>query len=690
MANGRLGAKCIPAYKSCEVYQNSSGSEASVSIVVQGLDSSINNSITVAAGTTTYCISPSRCEGHVGTNCYVDTAALTIAGTARTELHGAFISSSGTFTIGSCTARYPNITSYINPCDGTKTSIATTAICKTDTNGQDDGRINSCDAFTNGPVAPYGGNEMILPVQGMMRNMRCSDYAQCSAVSDRLDCMPCDFFMKYDCNTRGVLLIESKVYFCCHQCAGALFIDASSRCGRCGYDCCTFGVCSIQFSSYCPNHCCACEYNGCAHRYHATINHYSLGRYKPARTTNTTGGVRLICSGCSLYFQCWNSSQQAVDDPNNTCSEQAMITGFVGPRCSASGQVCPCEVASFSIGVPRQCFNSSCCLFTHSCIRVGNSCWTQCSAANAVRACISGASLLGCCMTCCEDQTGSLYSPYGVQRGATYGLGLMHMQTCNDSRAIYFMWDPVRSFGYFDNCLHSVNWNDFRISVPAVTEFPVKWIAHNPKSTVEKTYFMSRSASSDSCGIFEYDWQLFHCYSGKSVPAGCNCEMLNITYNCEQVMKKFCDWTCSCYITKVADFPTSMLCTKYITPQMCVGCLYRMGTQAEPFWSMSIYNHDTTAWDRFTTDDLLTWTNSGSTFNWDVATTCSLTANASCIVSLCNDFADAVPKCGYMDHGVSANNYERTGIVLSDGDSIYVNNCTGTAGLAVQVWGYEG
>ena len=58
MANGRLGSKCIPAYKSCEVYQNSSGSEASVSIVVQGLDSSINNSITVAAGTTTYCISP--------------------------------------------------------------------------------------------------------------------------------------------------------------------------------------------------------------------------------------------------------------------------------------------------------------------------------------------------------------------------------------------------------------------------------------------------------------------------------------------------------------------------------------------------------------------------------------------------------------------------------------------------------
>ena len=221
MANGRLGAKCIPNYKSCEIYQNSSGSEASVSIVTQGLGSGVDNTFTVSAASTQYCIDPSRCEGHVGTNCYVDTAALTIAGTARTELHGAFISSSGTLTVGSCSARYPNITSYINPCDGTKTSIAGTSICCTCPNSLDHGRSPSCCAQTNGPIAPYGGNEVILPVQGMIRNMRCSDYGQCAQVTSRLDCMPCDFFMKYDCNQRGVLIINSRFYCCCYQCAGA-------------------------------------------------------------------------------------------------------------------------------------------------------------------------------------------------------------------------------------------------------------------------------------------------------------------------------------------------------------------------------------------------------------------------------------------------------------------------------------
>ena len=72
-------------YKSAEVYQNSSGSETSVSIVAQSTDSSVNHSITVAAASTQYCINPFRCEGHTGTNCYVDTAALTIAGTVEKQ-----------------------------------------------------------------------------------------------------------------------------------------------------------------------------------------------------------------------------------------------------------------------------------------------------------------------------------------------------------------------------------------------------------------------------------------------------------------------------------------------------------------------------------------------------------------------------------------------------------------------------
>lgn len=686
MANGRLGAKCIPAYKSCEVYQNSSGSEASVSIVTQGLDSSVDNTFTVSAASTQYCINPSRCEGHVGTNCYVDTAALTIAGTARTELHGAFISSSGTLTVGSCTARYPNITSYINPCDGTKTSIAGTSICCTCSNSLDHGRSPSCCAFTNGPIAPYGGNEVILPVEGMMRNMRCSDYGQCSQVTSRLSCMSCDFFMKYDCNTRGVLIINSRFYCCCYQCAGALFIDPSSGCGFCGYPCQAMCWCSMFWMSYRNEICCICEMDGCQPRWLATINHYSLGMYHPCRTSNLSGGVRLYCGSCCLYFCCWNDCQctTAAETVDNACSAQAMISGFVSPGDSS----CRAKHYAFSLSCPIQRFHSNCCYFTFSCGMFQCACPNKTSASNAIEEC-GGSS--GCRIQyCCDGLTGNLYSPYGFQRGATYGFALMHTRTCNDARAIYFAWDPIIRFGQPNNCLMTVNWNAFRIKVRTNGEYPVKWLAHNPNPSVEKTYFMSRAQQSDNCGIFEYDWHEFHCYSGREICDGANCKMLNICYGCCEVMSNFCKWICSCRITKVADFPSIMLCDKYTIPQMCVGCLYRMGTQLEPFWSMSIYNHDTTSWDRFTTDDLLNWTNIGSTFCWSVSTTCGLTANDSCIVSVCNAFASAVPKCNYMDFDVSANNYERTGVVLSDGDSLYVNNCTSSAALAVQVWGYEG
>jgi len=687
MANGRLGAKCIPAYKSCEIYQNSSGSEASVSILTQGLDSNANNTFTVSAASTQYCISPSRCEGHVGTNCYVDTAAIAITGTARTEISGAFISSSGTLTVGSCTARYPNITSYINPCDGTKTSIAATSICNTSPGVESFGRIGSECGFSNGPIAAYGGNEVILPVQGMMRNMRCTDYALCSAVTGKLSCMSCDFFMKYDCNTRGVLIIGSRFYCCCYQCAGALFIDASSGCGFGGYYCSPLCWCSMYWASYLNDGCTVCCQTGCSQRYMATINHYSLGMYHPCRTSNTTGGISICCDSNCLYFCCVVDCQctTAADVVDNACSTQAMISGFIVNE----GSSCPAQFWSFSLSCPYQCFGTNCCYFSYRLRCQQCSCSSRRSAANAIRCCVLNAVCL--IRFCCHDDSGGgMYSPYGLQRGATYGYAMMHVCTCGDGRARYFTWDPIAQFGSPDNTLISVNWNDFPIKVPTSGEFPVKWLAHNSNPAVEKTYFMSRSSEADNCGIFEYDWQAFHCYSGREICSSANCEMLNIVYNCCEVMRHFCKWTCSCRIEKIADFPAAMTALKYTSPKMCVGCLYRMGTQLEPFWSMSIYNHDTTSWDRFTTDDLLTWNNVGNTFSWNVSSECSLTVSASCIVSLCNSFSNVVPKCGYLDFDVSANNYERTGVVLSDGDSIYVNNCTANSAMTVQVWGYEG
>ena len=42
-----------------------------------------------------------------------------------------------------------------------------------------------------------------------------------------------------------------------------------------------------------------------------------------------------------------------------------------------------------------------------------------------------------------------------------------------------------------------------------------------------------------------------------------------------------------------------------------------------------------------------------------------------------------------IDYKLSANQYERTGVVLSDGDRVFVNNDADTC-LSFQIWGYEG
>ena len=87
--------------------------------------------------------------------------------------------------------------------------------------------------------------------------------------------------------------------------------------------------------------------------------------------------------------------------------------------------------------------------------------------------------------------------------------------------------------------------------------------------------------------------------------------------------------------------------------------------------------------------DLISWKSVAPDFRWDVSSTFSYITFDSCLRTSCNNFENAVPKCGYFDFDVSANNYERTGVVISDGESIIVNNNT-TESLTAQVWGYEG
>ena len=82
-----------------------------------------------------------------------------------------------------------------------------------------------------------------------------------------------------------------------------LFIDASSRCGKCGYDCQTFNRCSIAYQSYC--NCAWCEITGCRLSIPGTINHYAMGMYQP---TTVLGGVEKLAAVRIVFEFCCNAS----------------------------------------------------------------------------------------------------------------------------------------------------------------------------------------------------------------------------------------------------------------------------------------------------------------------------------------------------------------------------------------------
>jgi len=160
---------------------------------------------------------------------------------------------------------------------------------------------------------------------------------------------------------------------------------------------------------------------------------------------------------------------------------------------------------------------------------------------------------------------------------------------------------------------------------------------------------------------------------------------------------KKCYWGCTstaiynsayCALCRVGDFPEVMLQGKYTSPLMCVSCLFKTKSDT---WTMALYNHCTCKWDPYITNDLIQWRCPGneSIFDFNVNETTRYLVNDSCIELRTNEFYNNAPQCSIIDYDVNANNLERTGLVISNGDRIVVNN-TGATSASVQVWGYEG
>ena len=253
-------------------------------------------------------------------------------------------------------------------------------------------------------------------------------------------------------------------------------------------------------------------------------------------------------------------------------------------------------------------------------------------------------------------------------------------------------------------------------------------------------YFMCYDGGTKFPAYKEYScWGRMWC-TGNTVPCGgpcttcCICEIVGYqTWPCE--MKDWmmsaatpcfglrwdysndCFWTdnggatcsgttCYCrqfaglgtvFFRKVGNFPSIMTDYKYTQPLMCVGCLFRSDSK---LWSLPVYNHCEYRWDTFLSCDLKEW-------NKQEFVKCTVPPNQMtavcdcCILNLTENYLCRCTDCfmsgfnreGLVELCLSFNQYERTGIVLSENDLIYVkNNDDNQTGKCInfQVWGYEG
>ena len=148
------------------------------------------------------------------------------------------------------------------------------------------------------------------------------------------------------------------------------------------------------------------------------------------------------------------------------------------------------------------------------------------------------------------------------------------------------------------------------------------------------------------------------------------------------------------FFRKVANFPSIMTEHKYTQPRMCVGCLFRSDTAV---WSLPVYNHCCFRWDAFITCDLVNWNK--QELNIVCTPEDQMTGTSYCqILSLENNYYCKCTDCfmagfdrsGLMELCLSFNQYERTGLMINNTESVYVKSHNTTDCFNFQIWGYEG
>jgi len=272
----------------------------------------------------------------------------------------------------------------------------------------------------------------------------------------------------------------------------------------------------------------------------------------------------------------------------------------------------------------------------------------------------------------------------------------------------------------YNSKYHRPDWNTALHESCVGAEFTLKYFAYNPRKCCHYGLFRTGIATAvdcptacscaalngvnPSCGVFSFNARRINktagvCKAGTFTTFACGC----ISERCIRLGLAYdasvCVWAndsaagrsgiVTTFWCKVANFPSDWLCEYYVTPRMCVSCLYRYSFSE---WTISLYNCNTCAWDPWTSKDLITWDKSpfNQTVCEDPLHTCCLCLAQAKVISNQDTFMKCMDCSGLIDLCTEMNQYERTGIVLSDGDRLSIKNHSADQPINVQVWGYEG
>ena len=782
MPSGRLGRCIIPARTGVELYVNSSGSEASVTIQTQVISTTANVEQTVVVGVaatvlrqdTTVTTSPVGTYTSIsGLNysCWQGAPGIsTINGAFRTPI--CCLSNSGNFVEGTYCDTGSQGIRFIDPNSGNQTfSVNHSCICGV--------KEHNGSNFQCCYKGMYGGNELQNPLIWLMQESDVSNPGGRFGFPRTCSC--CNWFwgeimigwnpgQKYGmcCGSNATcqpsnddnLMRAAHVIGCtgsgnCNG-VGVFKTDIAittmqmyiAPCCCCGYTAANTWPVAKFDASGCSNNASCCGGAPCNYAFCKGKNYLCCHQGRQCCGQTLGFNWYALCHSAYCCYRC--TSQLQIDWTCACCDRSGSSTtpyGNMNPSSAEATLNCcfPCFTCGTIMGplVIRMgwCGNSRCCNNgADGWVQTGY--WATCNYHNSQQCgvmkfveqqdnslcnccCVSGGyqwyhtfrNKYMCNCTCMYNRSyraragdqnlNYIMSPYGFDHGMTNCYWAHHK--CSDSvgaggRHTYLVGWPnpqVAGGSCRSRCSCYCYWAKamyLRMCGPTDTkhagnEYPIKYVAWNPFDSY--VYMAVRSPNPLECGIFRIDPDKQRKFHGPH----CGCDVDNGCAGCVQEQSFWLStWDVEMKSSlldycKISDWPTCWSQAKYNLESFCVSCLFR---NQRCNWVMDIFNHTTAKWDSYSTSNLHQWNlvnDSSSTdpFKLKINDTLDLKVsdNCACIITTCNCFMSNMDCSGLIDWCISANQYERNGIVLSNGDRVMINNNSDEK-LNAQIWGYEG